>query len=690
MSITDLLRNCAENPVPNAPLSLTHGFGYPIDAPISEKQRIIRAVLEDLRAKGFGGLVTNVCQTDYLKNEEEWTILRWLVQTCGEMGLRVWLYDEKGYPSGGAGGITLEEGNPEWQAQGLAMKAVTFGPGEDISIPFPKGHTEVYAAYAWKTDNLDNLSDKELLAPWKTFTLTGQADLTAENDSDVPVTAAVFYRKPMYEGTHAIHNVCEARRYIDVSNKEAVAAFLENTYRPYAEKLADAGTIEAIFTDEPSYMGAYINLGLFPRSIRDTFDETMEFLPSVNWGADVANRFASVCGYDLKSRIFCLFTGHGKRSMEVRQQFYSVLSDLYEQSFFAQISDYCARHNMPFSGHLLLEDDIRYHPVFEGNFFSLLRHMHIPGIDMLHGLPERIRADVFTPKLVSSIAHTYSRPHVMSEISAHAQGGKITPEQFYCTMTTQYALGVDVFTSYFSKNQVDAPAYARYNMAVSRIDKIMGGGKHISGTAVYYPIETIQADTIPHGSEQIYTWMHMNPLATACWNSLRDTMHVLLEHQLDFDFLDLEALEKAQLGDGFFTTPGGEEFRVLVLPYCLNSPRLRTVIRRMRRHGIAVLRLGENDSPAALPEQIHAVQPAAIRIADAPQILALCRENENGRSILLVNTSDETVSSRAQIPGMEDILILDPLTAETEAGSGTDIALVLPPYGAKVILQDNG
>ena len=398
MSLTELMRQFAENPVPNLPLSLTHGFGYPINAPIAEKQRIIRAVLEDLRAKGFGGLVTNVCQAEYLKNDEEWFILRWLVQTCGEMGLRVWLYDEKGYPSGGAGGLTLEEGNPDWQAQGLAMKAVTFAPGEPVSIPFPKGHTCVYAAYAWKTDSLDALSEEALLSPWKTYDLTGQADLSDENTTDGPVTAAVFYRKPMYEGTHAIHNVCEARRYIDVSNKEAVAAFLENTYRPYVEKLAGAGRIEAIFTDEPSYMGAYINLGLFPQSTRDAFDETMEFLPSVNWGADVANRFASTWGYDLKSRVYCLFTGHGEEAMAVRQQFYSVLSDLYEQSFFAQISDFCAKHDLPFSGHVLLEDDIRYHPVFEGNFFSLLRHMHIPGIDMLHGLPERIRADAAEPK----------------------------------------------------------------------------------------------------------------------------------------------------------------------------------------------------------------------------------------------------------------------------------------------------
>lgn len=701
MNLNEVLKQYAENPAPNKPLKLAHGFSYPADAPIAKKQEIVLAKLEELKAKGFGGIVTNVRHDqNYLRDEEEWFILRWIVQTCTEMGMRVWLYDEKGYPSGGAGGLTLDEGKSEWQAQGLAMKAVTFAAGEEISIPFPRLHNEVYAAFAWKADGLDNLSDEELLAPWKVYDLSGQDDLNDVNTTDGPVTAAVFYRKNMYEGTHAIHNVCEARRYIDVSNKEAIAAFIENTYRPYAEKLAGAGTIEAIFTDEPSYMGAYINLGSFPRSTHDEYDETIEFLPSVNWGADVANRFSSTWGYDLKEKIYFLFAGHGRAAKHIRQQFYSVLSDLYEQSFFVQLSDYCAKHNMPFSGHVLLEDDIRYHPVFEGNFFSLLRHMHIPGIDMLHGIPERIRQDAFTPKLVSSVAHTYNRPHVMSEISAHSQGGKVTAEQFYGTMTTQYVLGVDLFTSYFSENIVDAESYARYNDAVGKIDKIMGGGKHISGVAVYYPIETVQGDTIPHGSDQIYSYMHKNPIATACAGSIRTTINTLMANQIDFDFLDAESLEKARLGKGCFTAMGGEEFSVLVIPGCELNPRLFGIMQKLRHCGVTVLAVNEEAIPKThfhnmintveageLPAKISAALPAVLKLDNTPEVLYLCRENENGRSILVVNTHPVEISTAASVATLGDTLtVFDPLTDEAETVSAASFTLNLPPYGAKLIV----
>lgn len=680
---SEILKEFDTNPIPHLPLSLTHGFGYSPNIPADEKKKQLIAEFEDLKAKGFGGIVTNVEFYRYLRWEEGWEMLCWIVRTVHEMGMRVWLYDEKGYPSGGAGGLTLSEGNPDWQAQGLAMKTVTAAPGKTLSIPFPRGHSEIYAAYAWKTEDFSSLSDEELLSPYKRYNLSAQEDLEDTNTTDTPITAAVFYRKPMYEGTHAVHNVCESRRYIDVSNKEAVAAFLENTYRPYAKRLADCGPIEAIFTDEPSYMGAYINRGSYPPSCLDKPDESMELLPSVSWGADVPNRFASEWGYDLRERVYCLFTGRGEESMRVRQQFYSVLSDLYEQSFFVQISDFCAKHNIPFSGHLLLEDDIRYHPVFEGNFFSLLRHMHIPGIDMLHGLPEIIRQNAFTPKLVSSVAHTYSRPHVMSEISAHAQGGKVTPEQFYCAMTTQYALGVDVFTSYFSRQLLDTTEYARYNRAVGRISRIMGGGRHLAKTALYYPIETIQADTVPWGDEEIYTWMHKNPLANACWESVRDSMNALLDRQIDFDFLDAEAIEKSRMGDGCFTVPGGESFSALVIPYCLDTPRLSDLVRRLQSHGVTVIRMSET-APADLPGCIDAVYSSIIRLENAPGVLCLCRENINGQCALLVNTTANEI--RTVVHSDSPAILLDPLTEETEM-TDTDFPLTLSPYGAKILIM---
>ena len=80
-----------------------------------------------------------------------------------------------------------------------------------------------------------------------------------------------------------------------------------------------------------------------------------------------------------------------------------------------------------------------------------------------------------------------------------------------------------------------------------------------------------------------------------------------------------------------------------------------------------------------------AVTPA-IRLDHAPQILTLCRENENGRSILAVNTTADPVAASAQADATGEITILDPLTEETVQADAAGFTLALPPYGAKVIL----
>ena len=328
--------------------------------------------------------------------------------------------------------------------------------------------------------------------------------------------------------------------------------------------------------------------------------------------------------------------------------------------------------------------------------------MQIPGIDMLDGLPEKLRAAAFTPKLVSSVAHTYGRPHVMSEISAHSQGGKVTERQLYGTMMTQYALGVDIFHSYFSEYQVGADVYRAFHDAVGRTDAILGGGSHITGVAVYYPIETVQAGTIPHGKE-IYQELDANPDASACWYSVRDTADTLLAHQIDFDFLDAEAIERSCLTEDGLRAPGGELFRLLVLPACRMTERLRAIIARLTRGGVPVLRLtdpllGEDDGtgalvlsgPGALPGEIRSRVQTPICLENAPELVALCRENRNGLGLLVVNTADRSVSAHgAAALSCERVSVYDPLKNEVVSVQNADsLRLELEPCGALLVLPE--
>jgi len=57
---------------------------------------------------GLGGLVVNVGGAGYIRNDENWKRFVDGVRVASEAGLRLWIYDEDGYPSLEAGGVVLE------------------------------------------------------------------------------------------------------------------------------------------------------------------------------------------------------------------------------------------------------------------------------------------------------------------------------------------------------------------------------------------------------------------------------------------------------------------------------------------------------------------------------------------------------------------------------------------------------
>ncbi len=538
------------------PLHICHAFGFDYNDSntYEEKRKIIRTRIEELKAKGFGGIVTNVRNEHYMKDSDEWLLMREKVEICKELGLRMWLYDEDCYPSGAAGTQTLEK-NPDFEARAVAMQVNIAAPGESLEINLPHGHEKLVAAVSYIIQG-ERPTDEELQHPYCRY---NTLPIKLKNDMDSNLLILCFFQKRMYEGSHAQNNVAYNRRYIDVSNKDAVAAFIDNTYRRYTDTLKDSyakyigdenenSVIEAVFTDEPSYMGVYINRGIKCRQMIDAPDESIKLYPVVNWGRDVADRFASEYGYRLEEYLTALFYGHSACFCQVRHDYYKIMSDLLEQSFFAQLSDYCSAVGLNFSGHILLEDKIRYHVMFEGNFFHLLRHMHVPGIDMLWSTPQTVWNNAFTPLLVRSIADIYNRPHVMDEVSAHQHGGNVTTEQIYISLMLQFAFGVDIFTSYYKDNDETGEKKAVWD-AVARVGEAMDG-KRQSDTLLLYPIETMMRHRKPNQMplENDYGYSDFREteddsveILEACSSAMEKAQFAMLNAQKPFTYIDVAA-----------------------------------------------------------------------------------------------------------------------------------------------------
>ena len=656
--------------VSSLPLKIVHGFPYPPTATLEEKKAAVTRYLLAMAERGFGGIVSNVSFHNYTQDPEEWQVFAFAADECERLGLRLWIYDEQGYPSGGAGGLTIAE-NPDFEATALVMVKSILSPGESTTTQLPRGHQHFLFAAAYACDESGDLipSEDGQYTPVSTADCRYATDpVTLTNPTNTPAAALFFVRKRLYEGTHSVHNVFESRRYIDVTNRDAVAAFLRNTYDLYAKTVpahmkAGAGRaipvigqIEAIFTDEPSLMGCYINKGLYPATIRDEYDTEMPLYPVLTYGRDVENAYASRYGRDLMDDLVHIFLGDTPVSRSLRYDYHTLLSDLYEESFFSQISDWCARNRISFSGHLLLEDDIRYHTVFEGNFFSLLRHMHIPGIDMLQSIPSLLcHSDfAFTPKLVSSVARAYGRPHVMSEVSAHAQGGNVTHDQMYASLCAQYALGVDVFTYYYGEHFMEPETYTRYNHALGRIDSIMAG-KTVADALLYYPIETFQMHHRPSDAQYgVYS-----EAENACKDNLMAIQNTLLDNQIDFDYADYDVLSRMTVcEDGTLLSPNGYRYASLILPPMEYTSAMANLLSDTAAWGNVIRVDGETTKITDLPDLL--TRRALTAEAPTHGILRLIRDTQNGRACLLVNTNDRPVTAAFSFADMTSPTLYDP------------------------------
>ncbi|MDE6518647.1 MAG: hypothetical protein K2L18_12530, partial [Acetatifactor sp.] len=105
----------------------------------------IRRQLADYMDKGVGGIVLHPRigipeEIPYL-SEAYFQVVRYVVQTAGQLGMKVVLYDEGMYPSGSAHGLVAAE-NGDYASKGITLS--DRGEGGQVITRFPDGKYLVY------------------------------------------------------------------------------------------------------------------------------------------------------------------------------------------------------------------------------------------------------------------------------------------------------------------------------------------------------------------------------------------------------------------------------------------------------------------------------------------------------------------------------------------------------------------
>ena len=680
-------------------LKIVHGLP---DAPGAQD-----ALFQSLKEQGFGGIVTNVAFEQYMKSEDKWAAFLRGVNESAKLGMAMWLYDECGYPSGAAGGITME-GHPEYEAEGLLTVDAKSGGGA-VAIDLPPG--ELFRAVAVpvkdgalvlneSVDAASSVHDGKLAwdAPagsWRVF---------------------VFTKSYLYEGTHAAVSLAYKLPYVNLISPEPTARFIEVTHGEYARRLGDdlGRRFIATFTDEPSLMSVFMR------------PQPYSVLP---WGPHVSAEFERRCGYAIERGLPALCADAGPEGRRFRYDFWRTVGELVSENFFGQIQTWCHEHKIRSGGHLLCEESLLDSVPLYGNFFQCARRLDAPSIDCLTSIPSEVPWHI--ARLISSAAELEGRAVTMCETSDHSQryrpeGDKrpvrdVSEAEIRGTCNRLMVSGINTITSYYSFAGLNKEQMNRLNDWIGRCCTTLRGGHQVADIALVRPTETAWVRFTPSRH-----WTHDAPVEAHRVDKIyRDAGDSLFRAGRDFTYADAQALLDAKPGEGVLKH-GDLCWRVVILPdtdtlpldawetlerfyrsggvvIALTSlpansdkefpaPRVQEIAKELFGDGAAGVSTNEAGgvavflppgSEALLTLMLNAIIEPDGHAASKDAPLRVTHRRIDGREIyFVINDGAQAWEGDFVLPGKGEIEQCNPATgAITPLSSAADVHLNLEPFG---------
>ncbi|MDO4337397.1 MAG: hypothetical protein Q4C91_04815 [Eubacteriales bacterium] len=464
-----------------------------------EKEEVLMDAIRDF---GYGGVATNPSQDHgYTSNPENLEKFDETLKNLQKKNLAYWIYDEKGYPSGYAGGLALEE-HPELEAKGFYMvRRLAVQPKHSVFHLDDESDKIVWAAKYPVDHSVMNAS----IIEYEEMEAVPFTDTYCECDLKENEAFFIFCVKSAYEGSHLTHNVCSRSRYINILDQKAVRRFLDVCYEPIVQASPDAyRNACAVFTDEPSLVTAYIQ-----------GDEVWPYALAP-WKEGLFEDFEREFGYSILPYLPQIFEGR-ESSYTTRVHFYQLIGKLAADAYVTQISRWCHEHGGKFSGHYLAEESLKLHVLYYGSYLEVLKATDYPGVDVLAAYPKIYHYN--TTRFAQMAARKKGINGLMTELCPFIDIPYFEKEPVrYATgiLNLLYLGGCRCINSYFSSDFAshdpehlsDYHGYmsreqARWvNDYVGRIGYMLDGVQNDCGAFVYYALEDVQAKTRPEHCAQ--------------------------------------------------------------------------------------------------------------------------------------------------------------------------------------------
>ena len=480
------------------------------------------------------------------------------------------------------------DGHPELEAQGLyyAYQNVTAPTTSNLTVPPGK---LVYAVGAPVSGGVLDLSKAVNLT-----SLVTNGRLQYKPSSGTWRVMA-FTCDALFNGTEVDRAITNMHQ-INVMNKVAVARFIEEMYnKTLYQKTSQywGNMMVASFTDEVSNLAGYFIAQKYP--VEAWLQDEVNHLY-------LTSTFKELHGYNLIPYLPALWNDVGPKTAKYRIDFYNTTSYLEGQTYYKMIGDWCKEHGLNFSGHLLAEDSLVQQTMFYGDYFESAKYEGYNGIDALIRSGSTTGTDIITPKMATSTAVLYGKPHTMVEYSVAANSWNY--REMTAVANWEMVQGIDRILSFtFPLGLVSDSDLKKHSEQIGRSCYMLQQGNYSSKIAVLYPITGIQSEYIPLSTTTWNSWKFSGYQHDVSFQALTQD---LLSKQLDFVYVNDENMGLMSVdnssGMALMHHPvSGIDFQVLVVPEmnAIRTSTLETIKKFYDAGGIVV---AQGDLPTASAE----------------------------------------------------------------------------------------
>ena len=550
--------------------------------------------IERIHNSGINSVCLESRTHDKFCCDEWWEDVGIILNECQKRDMKVWILDDKHFPSGFANDIFKNEYNSLRPYAITEYHVDVAGPVKDGSLmadcwidsdfycnrhnaPEDMGKGEIMGVFA-----LRHIPDTERFSEILDIT-EGLSDGMVYFDLPEGQWRIVFIVKTRAGYTKTTVNYC------DMLNPDAIDLYIKYVHQAHYDRMGKyfGNTFAGFFSDEPCFHN---------NSRNGAFAKIGEPFVHHPWN----DRLYEII--DVK-KLPGLWFEIENISDEIRHSFMDKITLEYKKNYSDKLGEWCRKHNVMFIGHVV-EDNNNHAGTDKGagHYFRALSGQDMAGVDVvLHqivpGLAgcdntgfvsyRHMNSDFFTyylAKLASSMAHTdpKKKGRALCEIFGAYGWAEGTKTMKYL-MDHMLVRGINYFVPHaFSPKPDDTdcpptfydggknPHYPYYknNMDyMNRMCHLLSCGTHISSCAILYDAENhwINRDFVP----------------------LEKIAKVLYDNYYDYDIIPADYLEK--ICD---SSLNGEKYNVLFVPYSKSIPQ--SLLKKLKKADIKVVMVSVN------------------------------------------------------------------------------------------------